>query len=156
MLPSKIDSSTACDKTLQRIEWRLCIAQAHDALHSLQSNLHAQMCVLKYKDRYLHGQGANTRAHNTLKGIEHQINTAANRYNDAYKALVKLALLLQEMGWNTVLRPLIQQDICGLTDLLWGETKGTRKLSWIWSISGVVGRKSNKAALEGPSLIFIL
>ncbi|KAJ8594986.1 hypothetical protein M405DRAFT_689721, partial [Rhizopogon salebrosus TDB-379] len=65
-------------------------AQAHDALRLLRSNLRAQTAVLKYKDRLIHGQGANTRARNTLKGIESRIEAAANRYRCAHKALVVL------------------------------------------------------------------
>lgn len=153
MLPSQLGSSLPCDKNLQRIEWRLRIAQAHDALHSLRSNLRAQTCVLKYKDRNLRGQGANTRARNTLKAIESRIDAAANRYNDAHKALVKLAPFLKETGWNSSLRPLARQDIRGLTDLLWGETEGTRKLSWIWTMGGVVGKETDEAEQEGLSWV---
>ncbi|KAF8837724.1 hypothetical protein BDN67DRAFT_865832, partial [Paxillus ammoniavirescens] len=65
-------------------------AQAHDSLHSLRSNLRAQSYVLKYKDRNLRGQGANTRARNTLKGIGARIDAAANRYRNAHEALVVL------------------------------------------------------------------
>lgn len=151
MLPSQLGSLDPCNENLQRIEWRLRIAQAHDALHSLRANLHAQTCVLKYKDRNLRGQGANTRAHNTVKAIESRLNAAANRYNDAHQALVKLAPFLKETGWNSILRPLARQDIRGLMDLLWGETEGTRKLSWIWTMGGMVANETDEVGLEGLS-----
>lgn len=120
-------------------------------LHSLRANLCAQTCVLKYKDQNLWGQGANTRARNTVKAIESWLNAAVNRYNDARQALVKLAPFLKETGWNSILCPLAWQDIRGLTDLLWGETEGTRKLSWIWTMGGMVANETDKVGLEGLS-----
>ncbi|KIJ10047.1 hypothetical protein PAXINDRAFT_27756, partial [Paxillus involutus ATCC 200175] len=99
-LPSQIGWSFECPEMLQKIEWKLCYAQAHDALHSLRSNLRARSYVLKYKDRHLQGQGANTRAWNMLKGIEGHIEAMANKYGDAHKALVVLAPLLKETNWH--------------------------------------------------------
>lgn len=151
MLPSQLGSLISCHENLQRTEWRLRITQVHDALHSLRANLRAQTCVLKYKDRNLCRQGANTRARNTVKAIESRINAAMNRYNDAHRALVKLAPFLKETGWNSILHPLAQQDIRGLMDLLWGETEGTRKLSWIWTMGGIVANETDDVGLEGLS-----
>ncbi|KAF8131910.1 hypothetical protein EV363DRAFT_1479709 [Boletus edulis] len=130
-LPSEIGHSLPCDEHLQRIEWKLCYAQASDALHSLRSNLRAQSCILKFKDRFLHGQGANTRARNTLKAV-----------------LVKLAPLLHENNtWQTFLWPLNRQDIRAMSNLVWRETEGSRKLSWIWCMGGAV-EGADEGALE--------
>ncbi|KAF8415032.1 hypothetical protein L210DRAFT_3658007 [Boletus edulis BED1] len=105
-------------------------------------------CILKFKDRFLRGQGANTRARNTLKAVEARIDAAANRYDDARKALVKLAPLLRENNtWQTFLRSLNRQDIRAMSDLVWGETEGTRKLSWIWCMGGAV-EGADEGALE--------
>ncbi|KAG1827661.1 hypothetical protein EV424DRAFT_1537239 [Suillus variegatus] len=90
----------------QTIEWKLRYAQAHNALHALRSNLCAQTAVLKYKDRNLHGQGTNTRACNTLKGIDARIKATLSQYQDACKALVILAPLVNETGWQFSLWPL--------------------------------------------------
>ncbi|KAG1890466.1 uncharacterized protein F5891DRAFT_1198160 [Suillus fuscotomentosus] len=76
-LPSQISRTTPCNSRLQAIKWKLRYAQAHDALRSLHSNLRAQTAILKYKDCNLHGQGANTRARNTLKAVEARIEAAA-------------------------------------------------------------------------------
>ncbi|KAG6374105.1 hypothetical protein JVT61DRAFT_4748 [Boletus reticuloceps] len=92
LLPSKIVGRLPCDDKTLRIEWRLRLAQAHDALNSLRSNLRAQSYIYKFKDRNLHGQGANTHARTTLHAIENRINAAANRYNDARNALENLAV----------------------------------------------------------------
>ncbi|KIJ12364.1 hypothetical protein PAXINDRAFT_163929 [Paxillus involutus ATCC 200175] len=136
MLPSRMGRSMHYGEKFQRIEWRLRDAQAHDSLHSLHSNLRAQSYVLKYKDRNLRGQGANTRARNTLKGIDARIDAAANRYRNAHEALVILGPLLKEVGWQATLCPLNRQHIRAMSDLLDDETEGTKKLSWIWTVRG--------------------
>ncbi|KAG1767651.1 hypothetical protein EDD22DRAFT_978118 [Suillus occidentalis] len=115
---------------------KLHYAQAHDALCSLCSNLRAQMAILKYKDRNLHGQGANTRARNTLKAVEMRIDSAASTYKRAHTSLVILAPQVNETGWHTSLQPLDRANIHLMTDVLWGKTEGTRKLSWIWHMQG--------------------
>ncbi|KAG2139540.1 hypothetical protein BD769DRAFT_1350679 [Suillus cothurnatus] len=148
-LPSQIGRSAPCDERLQRTEWRLRYAQGHDALRSLCSSLRAQTAVLKYKDRNLRGQGANTRARNTLKTIDARIEAAASRYEGAHKALVILGGLLAETGWQSSLRPLNRQDIRSMSDLLWGESEGRRKLSWIWNMRGAGGsEKDDTGGLE--------
>ncbi|KAG1893780.1 uncharacterized protein F5891DRAFT_1131166 [Suillus fuscotomentosus] len=115
-LPSQIGKTAPCDTCLQTIEWKLRYAQAHDALCSLHSNLHAQTAILKYKDHNLHGQGANTRAQNTLKAVEARLEAAASMYEHAHKALVT--------GWHSSLQPLNRADIRSMTDLLWGNQRG--------------------------------
>ncbi|KAG1813148.1 uncharacterized protein BJ212DRAFT_1482617 [Suillus subaureus] len=97
-LPSQIGRTAPCDIHLQTIEWKLHYMQAHNALHSLYSNLCAQTAILKYKDRNLCGQGANMRAQNTLKAVEARIDTAASTYEHAHKALIVLAPLLNQTG----------------------------------------------------------
>ncbi|KAG1792555.1 hypothetical protein EV424DRAFT_1475756 [Suillus variegatus] len=110
-LPSHIGRSSPCDQSLQR-----------------------------YKDRNLRGQGANTRARNTLKAIDVRIEAAIRRYESA---------LLNESGWQSALRPLNHQDIRSMSDLLWGESEGRRKLSWIWNMRGAGGsEKDDNGALE--------
>ncbi|KIK74770.1 hypothetical protein PAXRUDRAFT_19553 [Paxillus rubicundulus Ve08.2h10] len=136
MLPSQMGRSMHYGEKFQRIEWRLHDAQAHDSLHSLRSNLRVQSYVLKYKDRNLCGQGANTRAHNTLKGTDVRINAAANRYRNAHEALVVLGPLLKEVGWQATLCPLNRQHIRAMSDLLDDRTEGTKKLLWIWTVRG--------------------
>ncbi|KAG1741361.1 hypothetical protein EDB19DRAFT_1895127 [Suillus lakei] len=135
-LLSQLNRTVPCDARLEAIEWKLHYAQAHDALRSLHSNLHAQTAILKYKDRNLRGQGANTRARNTLKAVETRIESATSTYERAHTSLIILAPRVNERGWHTSLRPLERADICSMTDILWGETEGTRKLSWIWNMRG--------------------
>ncbi|KAG1864826.1 hypothetical protein F4604DRAFT_1683248 [Suillus subluteus] len=53
--------------------------------------MEAVTAILKYKDRNLCGQGANTRARNTLKAVEARIEAAASTYEYAHKALVVLS-----------------------------------------------------------------
>ncbi|KAN0080291.1 hypothetical protein V8E55_009857 [Tylopilus felleus] len=85
--------------------------------------------IWKFKDKNLRGQGANTCVQNTLKGIKARIDRAANKYNEAHHALSTLSSPLNETSWASIL---------WMSDLLWGETEGTQKLSWIWSTHGLV------------------
>jgi hypothetical protein len=149
-LPSQIGRLALCDERLQRIEWRLRYAQCHDTLCSVRSSLRAQTAVLKYKDRNLRGQGANTRARSMLKTIDARIEAATGRYEGAHKALVTLGGLLNESGWQLSLRPLNHEDIRSMSDVLWGESEGRQKLLWIWNMCGTGGsEKDNSGALEG-------
>ncbi|KAG2128024.1 uncharacterized protein EDB93DRAFT_1243611 [Suillus bovinus] len=145
-LPSHISGTVHCDTHLQVIKWKLRYGQAHNALRSLHSNLRAQTAILKYKDRHLHGQGANTWARNTLKAVEVRIEAAARTYEHAHKSLVVLAPQVNQTqsGWHSSLRPLDRADICSMTDILWGELEGMRKLSWIWSIWGAAPNEMDK------------
>ncbi|KAG1726701.1 uncharacterized protein EDB91DRAFT_1330919 [Suillus paluster] len=150
-LPSHISRTSPCDTRLQAIEWKLRYGQAHDALRSLCSNLRALTAILKYKDRHLRGQGANTRAQNTLKAVEARIEAAASTYEHARKSLVVLAPRVNQTqsGWHSSLRPLDRADIRSMTDILWGESEGTRKLSWIWSMRGAAPNEmDNENTLE--------
>ncbi|KAG1867715.1 hypothetical protein F4604DRAFT_1881617 [Suillus subluteus] len=130
--------------TASSIEWKLQYAQAHNALRSLHLNLCAQSAILKYKDCNLHGQGANTRARNTLKAIEARIEAAASTYKHAHKALVVLAPQVNQTKWHSLLWLLDRTNICSMTDILWGESKGTRKLSWIWNMWGAAPNEMDK------------
>ncbi|KAG1746426.1 hypothetical protein EDB19DRAFT_1952649 [Suillus lakei] len=52
-------------------------------------------------------------------------------------------------GWQSSLRPLSRQDIHSMSDILWGESEGRRKLSWIWNMRGAGGsEKDDNGALE--------
>jgi hypothetical protein len=155
-MPSQIGRTAPCDIGLQKIEWKLRYAQAHDALRSVRSNLRAQTAVLKYKDRHLRGQGANTRARNTLKSIEVRIEAAATRYEAARQALLNLEPLIGENSWHISLRVLNRSDIRSMSDLLWGETEGRKKLLWIWNMHGAVADSTDQdSSMEGMSIIGI-
>ncbi|KAG1842059.1 hypothetical protein F4604DRAFT_1884809 [Suillus subluteus] len=143
-LPSQISRNAPCNSHLQAIKWKLRYAQGHDALCSLRSNLCAQTAILKYKDHNLRGQGANTRARNTLKAVEARIEAAASTYEYAHKALVVLSPRVNQTGWHSSLRPLDRADVRSMTDLLWGETEGTRKLLWIWNMWGAAANEIDK------------
>jgi len=136
-LPSAVvATSGACDKMLMEHEWKLRYSQAHDALHSLRQTLRYRSYLLKFKDRHLTGQGSNTRARATLKGVEAKISTATQRYHTAHAALTSLSPFLNKSGWQTSLRILRAGDIRSMTDMLDGDTEGSCTFSWIWKVHG--------------------
>jgi hypothetical protein len=62
-LPSSITSMAVVrDVQLHQIEWDLCQAQAHDALHELWDGLRLHSYVYIDKDWFQHGQCHNTRS----------------------------------------------------------------------------------------------
>ncbi|KIM66480.1 hypothetical protein SCLCIDRAFT_21951 [Scleroderma citrinum Foug A] len=136
-LPLQIHGKAACPRQLEVIEFRLREGQAHNALSNLHQGLRSRAYILKFKDRFLHGQGANTRARNCLKTFDAKINAAATRYRVAYRTLFTLGPLLGQVGWKDQLQPLADGDICLLADtydLRPGE--GRRWVSWIWWVCG--------------------
>ncbi|KIK93425.1 hypothetical protein PAXRUDRAFT_145122, partial [Paxillus rubicundulus Ve08.2h10] len=126
-------------------EWKLRFAQAHDALHSLRQALRCRSYLLKFKDRNLTGQGANTRAHAAAKGITAKIDAASARYNAAHTALTALAPAFKPSAWESSLQVLNPNDIRSMTDLLEGDTEGRRKFSWIWKVHGAAKDDSDRA-----------
>ena len=93
--------------------------------------------MLKFKDCFLCGQGANTRARNCLKTLDVKINAAATKYRMAHRSLTVLGASLGLVGWQDKLHPLLDEDISSLTDAfdLW-PGKGRHRVSWIWRMCG--------------------
>ncbi|KAH7917830.1 hypothetical protein BV22DRAFT_1108497 [Leucogyrophana mollusca] len=119
-LPSQIQRKVLCTPHLEDIEWQLRFAQAHDALNELRQSLRSRSYMLRFKDRFLRGQGANTRARNF-----------------ALLALGTLGPLLGKVGWKNALRPLENDDIRPMTqDVDAPTSEGRRRLSWIWLTIG--------------------
>ncbi|KAF8439266.1 hypothetical protein L210DRAFT_3646022 [Boletus edulis BED1] len=115
LLPSSISRHVSCDKTLEEIEWKLREGQAHNALNELRQALRSKAYMLKFKDCFLRGQGANTLHH----------------------ALVILGDFLGKVGWKNQLRHLAGDDIRSMSDGIEGaRSEGRRRMSWIWLVCG--------------------
>ncbi|KAF8170968.1 hypothetical protein BJ912DRAFT_860833 [Pholiota molesta] len=131
-LPSQIRSQIPVPHEYRRLEFDLRIPQAGEALDTLRAQLQVRAHVFKFKDRFVRGQGANTRARNTLEGIQNRINMAANEYRVAYQALCCLGALLGESAWKNVFLPLKNDDIRDLSEGKAKQSEGKREISWIW------------------------
>lgn len=136
-MPSTLSRRVPCDTKLEETEWKLRTGQAHDALNELRQGLRSRSYMLRFKDRFLRGQGANTRARNSLKAVDAKISASAAKYRAAHSALLALSSLLRKVGWKNTLRPLEAHDIRPMTD---GTddlpSEGRRRLSWIWLVCG--------------------
>lgn len=136
-MPSAISRQVACDTKLEEIEWKRCIGQAHDALNELRHALRSCSYMLRFKDRFYRGQGANTRCRNSLKAVDAKVDASAAKYCAAYSTLLRLSTLLGKVGWKNTLRPLHADDIRsmteGINDL---PSEGQQRLSWIWLVCG--------------------
>ncbi|KAF8190101.1 hypothetical protein BJ912DRAFT_850370 [Pholiota molesta] len=135
-LPSQIKGSLSVPAHLQRIEWKIRYSQAHEALDVIQTQLQIRSHLYKFKDRFVRGQGQNTRARNTIAGVDSKIKAAAEEYNTAFDALTALAPYLFEFKWKDELLPLKPEDIRDISegkDTRKGkESEGKRSMSWIW------------------------
>ena len=150
LLPSQLSGKAACSRSLELIEFQLREGQAHDALNDLRQGLRSRAYILKFKNRFLRGQGSNTRARNALKTLDAKINVAATKYRVAHRSLTTLSASLGRVGWQDKLRPLLDEDIRSLTDasdLQPGE--GRRRVSWIWRMCGYSDQATENEAEVG-------
>jgi len=131
-LPSQIKGQVDVNPHLQEVEWKLRHAQAYEALERLRSQLQVRAHLYSYKDRFVRGQGANTRARNTITILQAKIDATADEYRAAYDALTSLGVVLLRFGWKDELLPLNPEDVRDISDGLPGESEGRRTMSWIW------------------------
>ena len=137
-LPSQINGRVSIDISLVIIEWKLRHAQAYESLDSLQHYLQFRAYLYKFKDRFVRGQGANTRARNAINGVQAKIDAAAAEYRVAYGALLLLSESSQilDIGWKNELLLLKDEDIRDLSEgkadrLGKTQSEGRRTISWI-------------------------
>ncbi|KDR84201.1 hypothetical protein GALMADRAFT_56241, partial [Galerina marginata CBS 339.88] len=69
-LPSQIKGQVPVDQSLVDIEWKIRQAQAFEALESIRHFLQVRAYLYKFKDRFVRGQGPNTRANNDIAGVQ--------------------------------------------------------------------------------------
>jgi hypothetical protein len=152
-LPSSLGPLVSIESDLYQHEWQLRCAQARDALHAIRQGLRCRSYLLKYKDRYLTGQGANTRARNAVSSIQAKIDAAQVRYNVARNAIINIAPRVNDIGWQVEFRLLDTKDVRSMSDLLDGETHGTKSISWIWKIRGAAtSEEDREGLLEGTPI----
>ncbi|KAG6805269.1 hypothetical protein H0H92_016036, partial [Tricholoma furcatifolium] len=148
-LPSQIGSKISFPRHLAEVEWQLRIPQAYEAIDALRYNLQVRSHLFKFKDRFIRGQHANTRARNAISTVEAKIQAAADEYRAAYKALDSLSALLGHNEWRAHLRPLEKGDIRELSEADDERTsEGRRKISWIWMALGVIGENNDSDDLR--------
>ncbi|RXW12097.1 hypothetical protein EST38_g13758 [Candolleomyces aberdarensis] len=115
-LPSQIGKSVPFDRSLADIEYKLRNAQAHEALGVLRRNLQIRATLYDIKDRWLRGQGANTRALNALATVQARIVAARDEYRQAQAALLALADLLGYANVDQEFLPLEDKDIRSMVE----------------------------------------
>lgn len=128
-----------CDPVLQEYEWRLREGQAHEALEEVRDGLRLRAHHYLFKDKNIRGVRHNTRANEKIAKIQRIINAAASIYRVARQALLILGAELKKKGWEEILKPLADDDVRAMSEGLFGETEGTRTMSWIWLTHGPEG-----------------
>ncbi|KAH9836221.1 uncharacterized protein C8Q71DRAFT_708478 [Rhodofomes roseus] len=144
LLPSAISSTLELATSLRDIEWRLRHAQAHDALSDLRKHLRMRSHLYQFKDRFVRGQHANTRARSVIDNVQHKVDEDADRYRRARAALLSLSCTLGKTGWEETLKVLGERDVRGMTagteeEEQEQQSEGNRTLSWIWRSTPIVG-----------------
>ena len=92
---------------LVAIEYNLWEGQVHDALHILQEGIKTFNYNVAFKKVNIHGQSANTCAQTFLKGLAAEKVSAADKYQCAPDALLKLGM----SETDNVLQPLADSDL---------------------------------------------
>lgn len=136
-LPSAIGSRLPVDLALCEYELRLREGQAHDALQDLRDTLRVRAHQYKYKDRNVRGVKHNTRTNSAIKKLDARISSAAAAYRTARLALVQLGPQVGMMEWERDLKVLKEEDVRGMSEALYGDSEGKRRLSWIWMAPGL-------------------
>ncbi|KAJ3538635.1 hypothetical protein NMY22_g5086 [Coprinellus aureogranulatus] len=153
-LPSQIGRKAEFSPDLARIEFRLRTAQAQDALSTIRRNLQRRVTVWDLKDRWLRGQGSNTKALNLLSTLQSKIRDAKDEYNQARAALLSLGPLLGERNIEKTFLKLEESDLKPLTpdSVMVAPSQGqTRQveMSWIWKHPGAAA--DNVTAYEAET-----
>ena len=123
-LPSEVCDRVSCPTKLSEHEWKLCEAQAHEALHDLRHFLRLCTHLYKFKDTNVQGQVANTCAQTTINRTDRKVSTVAAKYHVARAALLILAPLLGKEGWEDTFRLLKDEDIHAMKDICEKESEG--------------------------------
>lgn len=160
-LPSQINGRVPVDTSLVNIEWKLRRAQAYESLDSLRHYLQFRAYLYKFKDRFVRGQGANTRARNTINGVQAKIDAAAAEYRVAYGALILLSSQVFDFGWKNELLLLKDEDIRDLSEgkterLGKRQSEGRRTISWIWKAVPADDLENDEFLRESMLLFFVL
>ncbi|KAG6370266.1 hypothetical protein JVT61DRAFT_12214 [Boletus reticuloceps] len=121
-----------------------------------------------FKTTNIRGQKANTpRARSALDYAEKKKQQAKTKCTVVRTALEALAPLLGKVDRESQLHLLCNCDLRYMSDMLDGQTEGTRDLSWIWKMPGIVenseeGLQDSKWALHllrldrvGTSIAFV-
>ncbi|KAG0692187.1 hypothetical protein DFH29DRAFT_985899 [Suillus ampliporus] len=145
-LPSSLPQRVPCDDHLLQHEWELREAQAYNTLNDLRAVLNLRYHLYKYKDTFIQGQRANTRANGIINNAEHRIDALSLKYSTARDALLNLAARLGKTDdWERSLKPLDKQRDAVPLKHDDGRTVGQQSISWIWKTSGF---NSNELGLQ--------
>lgn len=116
-LPSSSATRITVDPRLSEIEYRLRVAQAHEALGTIRRNLQIRATLYDAKDRWARGQGANTRALNAIATVQARINASADEYRQARLAVMALTPITNSPCTTHTFLPLATEDIRAMTEM---------------------------------------
>ena len=121
---------------LAKLEYKLRLGQAHDALHEVKTKIKIFNADLNFKKDNIFGQRPNTRAQRYLQTLSADKVNAADKYRQARRALLNLGLSENDQS----LRPLENHELWGKDSsrlALLGDTK--REEPWFWTVGMPIG-----------------
>ncbi|EIW79765.1 hypothetical protein CONPUDRAFT_34829, partial [Coniophora puteana RWD-64-598 SS2] len=131
-LPSDLPVDFECDDALKKMEFKLRVGQAYDALAALRQSLQLRSYLLNYKAQNISGQTLTTKAQGLVNKAGKKITWHRDSYTLARTALLVLAERLPDLSIPKDLKILTDNDVHAMTDVMEAQTEGRRRLTWIW------------------------
>jgi hypothetical protein len=176
-LPSELtvrERRGGCRRGLQEMEIRLRQAQCGETLRKIRHKLYAKRHLTLFRKTHVCGQRQGTRSLTLITKLGLRINSLAERYRAARRALISLGEREEQLKWRELkaedlrLEDEIDEDAAGTQKLnLLGSNKTRmqrwikkgreqKKVSWIWmALSGVEEEGLEEKIHEGEFFSFV-
>ncbi|PPQ84273.1 hypothetical protein CVT24_012851 [Panaeolus cyanescens] len=150
-LPSQINNRIPVDDELKADEVKLREGQAYDSLAKLRRELQTRAYLYNFTNQHTRGQGASTRAKNTIDVANNRITMVAQDYRVAFLALENLSN--GEESWRGKLKPLLKEDVRHVSQAAAGESIGNQTISWIWKVQSAQPKEGDESNPQRKSTL---
>lgn len=84
--------------------------------------------------------------------VDEKVRSSAKKYRDIRASMEALSTVRSDYNWQSLFRPLKDEDLVGLTFMDVRGSEGRKKLTWIWNIQ-VTGMETDvdEASYAGVS-----
>lgn len=154
-LPSSLAQTISCSKPLIEAEWYFRYAQAGMTLNDIRSHLMLRSRLYASKIKNAGGTSLHTRSMAVIHSVDEKIKTSAKKYRTIRTSMEALSAIRLDFSWQSLFKPLHDEDLIGLTFMDDLGAEGRKKLTWIWNIQ-VTGMEADldKASHAGVSVLY--
>lgn len=154
-LPSSLAQTISCSKPLIEAEWYFRYAQAGMTLNDIRSHLMLRSRLYTSKIKNAGGTSLHTRSMAVIHSVDEKIKTSAKKYRTIRTSMEALSAIRLDFSWQSLFKPLHDEDLIGLTFMDDLGAEGRKKLTWIWNIQ-VTGMEADldKASHAGVSVLY--